>query len=140
MDEFEIFTDVFYIHKIDHRNNSKEKSQWTISQIEEQECFKCSLISNWSEPAYTSWGLHFEDNKVVYLGRSAENEPNLSLLFIAKFVDSTQNNKWHGYPANPGGQKQQDIPPQSVLKDWGEKKYFRPAVIRKLSKGQKCRL
>ncbi|HLP87614.1 MAG TPA: hypothetical protein VK184_03275 [Nostocaceae cyanobacterium] len=125
---------------MDHRNNSPDKSQWTIDLIVERSCFKLSLISSWNEPQYTSWGLHFENDTVTYLGHSSQNEPNACKLFIAKFVDSNKNNKWHGYPANPSGQKPQDIPPESVLNQWLNKEYLRPQTIRKISRGQKCKL
>ena len=139
MDEYEIFTEIFYTHKVDHRNNSPEKSQWIITEAEERECFKYSFESCWDEQSFTSWGLYFKDNKVDYLGKTATNEPMFSYLFIAKFVDSTKNHKWHGYPANPGG-KQQDIPPVFVTKEWQNKNYLPRTKVRKISKGQKCKL
>ena len=138
--EFEVLPNVFYIHKIDHRNNSAEKSQWIIAEEKERGCFKYSLESGWNEPLYISWGLHFENNQVVCLGKAAKNEPDFCELFIAKFVDSTKNSKWHGYPAHPSNQKQQDIPPEPVLNDWLKKQYLRPQIIRKISRGQKCKL
>ena len=137
--EFEALPNVFYIHKVDHRDGSFEKSQWTITELEERICFKYSLELGWNNPSYISWGLHIENEKVVYLGKSAKNEPEFCQLFIAKFVDSNKNSKWHGYPAN-SSQKQQDIPPESVLYDWLEKQYLRRSIIRKLLRGQKCNL
>jgi hypothetical protein len=139
MDQYEIFTGIFYKHKVDHRNQSPEKSQWIITEADERECFKYSFILGWSQQSCTTWGLYFKENKVDYLGKTATNESSFYYLFIAKFVDSTKNNKWHGYPANPGG-KQQDIPPESVTKEWLNKNYLSTHKIRKISKGQKCRL
>ncbi len=139
--EIEILPEIFYTHKIDHRNNSGEKSQWTITELEEKSCFKYSLESYWNKPHYyISWGLYLRNDKVEYLGNSAKNEPELCQLFIAKFIDSSKNSKWHGYPANPSGQKPQDIPPENVLGDWLSKQYLRPQLIRKIARGQKCKL
>lgn len=138
--EFEILPDILYIHKIDHRNNSPEKSQWIISENDEKNCFKFSLASDWKKHPHSSWSLYLKNNTVEYLGYSAKKEPISCQLFIAKFVDSNKNNKWHGYPANPSGQKPQDIPPVCILNDWFEKKYLRLPLIRKIAKGQKCSL
>jgi len=129
-----------YIHKKDHRDKTPEKSQWTISELEEQSCFVHGIQKNWNNKSkFVSWGLHLDHlGKVVYLGITAPNEPEAQELFFAKFIDSSKNNCWHGYPANH--RKQQDIPPEEVLNDWMENKYLPPAKIRKILKGQPCKL
>jgi hypothetical protein len=98
------------------------------------------MAANWILPSYVCWGLHFEEQAVTYLGVTASGEPEPRQLFIAKFVDSNKNDQWHGYPADPGGNKQQDIPPETVLNSWLQEQYLRPSIIRKLTKGQKCKL
>jgi hypothetical protein len=138
--EFLVLSNVKYIHKMDHRNQSDEKSQWIISKTQERDCFVNAMTSGWNLPIHHCWGLHFEDGKVSYVGITARNEPETHNLFIAKFVDSNQNDRWHGYPADPSGEKQQDIPPEPILKLWLQEEYLRGATIRKLSRGQKCRL
>ncbi|MFN6466282.1 MAG: hypothetical protein RMZ41_031320 [Nostoc sp. DedVER02] len=138
--KIEILPQIYYTHKIDHRNNSPEKSQWTISELQERNCFQLSLQSCLNQSPYISWGLYFEDDRVVYLGTSASNEPDFYQLFIAKFIDSSQNSNWHGYPANPSCGKNQDIPPVNILRDWQQQNYLRTTTIRKISKGQRCRL
>lgn len=138
--EFSVLPGMVYIHKLDHRNRSSEKSQWIISMDEERNCFTGAMTASWNLPQHNCWGLHFEDGAVAYVGTTAQNEPESRQLFIAKFVDSNQNSKWHGYPADPCGTKQQDIPPEPILKDWLEKQYLRPQTIRKITRGQKCRL
>lgn len=138
-----IQADVFYIHKVDHRNSSPKKSQWTISEESERECFSHSLISSWSDKEqaeYEYWGLHFDNEQVAYLGitRSsggAQQEP----LFIAKFLDSSQNNKWHGYPADYV-KNNQDKPPSLVLKAWADAQHFSPATISKIAQSKPCKL
>ena len=138
--EFLVLPNTAYIHKMDHRDQSDKKSQWLISTDAERECFVNAIHAKWDLPQHNCWGLHFKDEKVSYLGTTAKSEPKLRQLFIAKFIDSSQNNKWHGYPADPCAEKRQDIPPTSVLNDWLQKKYLRPAVVRKLTREEKCKL
>jgi hypothetical protein len=132
--------DTAYIHKMDHRDQSDKKSQWLISTDAERECFVYSITARWNTPQYSCWGLHFEGGKVSYLGVTAKSDPELRQLFIAKFIDSNKNDKWHGYPADACNEKQQDIPPEVILKDWLQKDHLRPQVVRKLTRGQKCKL
>lgn len=137
--EFLVLPDIAYIHKLDHRDQSDKKSQWCISTDAERECFIASIAAKWNLPQHNCWGLYFESGKVSYLGVVAKSESESRKLFIAKFIDSNKNNKWHGYPADPC-EKQQDIPPQVILNDWLQKKHLRGQTVRKLTKGQKCEL
>ena len=130
-------SDHIYIPKLDHRDQSGKKSQWIISEDCERKCFEEAMYAKWNRENFC-WGLHFEDGKVNYLGRTAKSEPELRQLFIAKFIDSDKNNKWHGYPADPC--KGQDIPPVPIQKYWLQKEYLRSAVIGKIAKGKKCTL
>jgi hypothetical protein len=127
-----------YIHKMDHRDQSEQKSQWIISKDSEKECFEKAIHAEWNLPAYRCWGLHFENGEVGYLGKAAKVRSEPRQLFIAKFVDSDQNNKWHGYPVDSC--KNQDTPPETVLNDWLQKRYLRQHTIRKITKGQTCKL
>ena len=136
----EVLPNLFYYSKIDHRNNAPKKSQWIIEKFEELSCFEYSIECCWNQVKYTSWGLYIPNGQVEYLGESAKNESTSYQLFIAKFVDSNKNNYWHGYPANPSSGKKQDIPPEFVLKDWQVKNHLRLTTIRKITKGQKCKL
>jgi len=138
--ELEVLTGIFYIHKLDHRNNSPDKSQWSITPDEETNCFTGAITAKCTKSS-CCWGLHFDNTKkVMYVGVTAKSNPEERELFIAKFVDSNENSKWHGYPADPCNQKQQDIPPEFILNDWLAKKYLRPQIVRKIGKGQKCKL
>ena len=76
-----------YIHKKDHRDKTPEKSQWTISELEERSCFVHGIKNNWNTPQkFVSWGLHFNDQgKVAYLGETASKEPE------------SQTQKWRTY-------------------------------------------
>jgi hypothetical protein len=132
------FSERTYVHKMDHRDQSVKKSQWSISKDLEQECFEKAMNAKWDLPEHNCWGLHLENEKAVYLGKTASSDPDSRQLFIAKFVDGDKNNKWHGYPADPCDQKQQDIPPDIIRRDWLDKQYFRATVIAKISRGKKC--
>jgi hypothetical protein len=101
--EHKIDENVFYIHKIDHRNHSSVKSQWIITEGEERACFKLAYTAKWNVLGYNYnyWGLHFsETGQIGYLGISKPNGSERYDIFIAKFVDGNKNSKWHGYPAN----------------------------------------
>jgi hypothetical protein len=134
---------VMYTHNEQHRNNNPHKSQWTISRDEELSCFETAstlLYIYGINEGPDCWGLHKENKTVVYLGRTAINSPNSGQeLFIAKFIDGNNNDVWHGYPADHVG-NQQDIPPASVLQFWLEENSLPVSKIRKITKGQKCKL
>ena len=136
--EFTISLGITYIHKKDHRNGSPEKAQWAISEIEERECFQLGIEKSWNTSQYVSWGIHIKAGKAAYLGCTASKKGDIRESFIAKFRDDEGSNCWHGYPADP--REDQDIPPGKILKDWVEKKYLRLAIIRKITKKQKCKL
>ena len=130
--EFTVLPGITYIHKKDHRDKNPKKSKWTISEAEERSCFVHGIEKNWKTSEFISWGLHFDDTgKVTYVGISASENPEKQELIFAKFIDSSKNNCWHGYPANPA--KNQDIPPRKVLNDWMEAQYLSPSKIRKIS-------
>lgn len=138
--EHSVFPSITYLHKMDHRDQSEKKSQWSISMDEERQCFTSAISFNWILLECNCWGLHLKNGKATYLGTTAKNEPKLRQLFIAKFIDGNKDNKWHGYPADPCNEKQQDIPPDFIRKSWLERQYLRPQTVRKISRGQKCEL
>jgi hypothetical protein len=128
-----------YSSKADHRDGTTIKSQWTISHTDETTSFDLATCENWSSSATTRWGLHLGPAP-GNLGRSAFifGTPTRD-LFIAKFIDGNANDSWHGYPADPY-RNQHDLPPSNVLRAWNSPIYLRPALIRKLVKGQLCTL
>jgi hypothetical protein len=93
----------------------------------------------WILPPHTGWGLHLTNGSVVPLGVPSPESGAYDKLFIAKFLDGSYVNNWHGYPADPAGH-QQDIPPESVLQSWLGAKLLRPAIIRKVIQGKRCNL
>jgi len=131
-----------YVHNGQHRDGNPNKSQWTITETEERKCF-CSaahLVYIYGLGDRYCWGLHIEQDLVRYLGVTASRVPTFGQnLFIAKFVDGTRNDLWHGYPADPVG-SYQDIPPSDILELWLGDGYLSKAQIRKIAKGQICKL
>lgn len=137
------FEDVRYIQTMTHRNGNPQKSQWTINEIEERDCFEFAaqmyFIDGFSSN-YCCWGLYILNKSPERLGKSAANKPQpFRDLFIAKFVDGDKNNKWHGYPADLVNYTQ-DIPLENILNYWMEANFFSAAKIRKMSRAQKCRI
>jgi hypothetical protein len=126
---------IWYAHNPLHRNRTRGKSQWTIDELAELESFRRSLNRAWLM-SNVGWGLHFENNKVTYLGIA---EDNIRRVFVAKFINDEPNSTWHGYPADHQ-RNQQDIPARIILKDWLDRSILSPPKIRKLARGQPCSL
>jgi hypothetical protein len=125
-----------YLSKADHRDGTPEKSQWTIALEDEFASFDRTLSESWAQ-AKAGWGLHIVDDKARYVGRSALNygasPKDLFMIFfnIAQVA--------HGYPSDPQRSKR-EIPPDSIRAAWLAKQYLRPVVVRKLGRGQPCKL
>lgn len=105
-----------YILSDQHRNRqNRNKSQWTINEVEEVNSFELMILKNyWVIDNNKGWSLHRENNSENYiLGSSTENDS----LQIAKFVDSSNNKNWHGYPVDYR-KSVHDRPHISILEDW----------------------
>ena len=133
--EFQIRSNLIYIHKADHRNNSPRKSQWTISVRDEKTCFFRMYNLRWCEGNY-GWSLHLNKGITNYLGVSVKRHRK---LFLAKFVGGNNNQLWHGYPADHI-LNQQDTPTMEILLAWKLAGYISLPKVRKLIKGQPCNL
>lgn len=133
---------VEYVINAQHRDGNPNKSQWIISEDDESVCFRWAandLTVLHLESQKICWGLYVVEDQLEYLGTSARNESNCNeCLFIAKFVGDHGVN-WHGYPANHVANPH-DIPAPEVLRKWKERNFLRRPAVRKISKGQKCRL
>ena len=116
-----------------HRNKTKGKSQWLISLTQEGACFNTTYANQWIEND-SGWGLHYSDGVLNYLGLAQDHTTQ---VFMAKFVGN--QGTWHGYPADHQ-QNQQDIPMERILAIWMKTNVLSPAKIRKIMKGQPCRL
>ncbi|QOJ27756.1 MAG: hypothetical protein HRU80_02295 [Ignavibacteriales bacterium] len=133
INETVIFSNICYRSHPHHRNGANNKSQWTITAMQEFECFRRCLTENWIKEQI-GWGLHFSDtSSVQYLGI---DQNGTKQLFIAKFVGG-QN--WHGYPIDYQ-RCTDDIPDTEILNKWLNLSIFPPTKIRKITKGQPCSL
>lgn len=135
--------DICYIHNPQHRDGNPNKTQWTINEIDERSCFQFAGRLKYEqncELSTTCWGIHVTNGRVCALGKSAvKSSAPIYDLIIAKFVDGNANHKWHGYPADHEANIQ-DIPPECVRSSWLKSGYLTAAKIRKISRGQRCRL
>lgn len=125
-----------YLVSSHHRRarGNNNKSIWTITNDEEVQCFIFSKNSNWVEGSIC-WGLKLINNAIQVIGRNPARED----LKIAKFVDSNNNNIWHGYPADCKNKKQ-DIPNTEVLTIWKNNNYLGKSDVRKLKQQIPCNL
>jgi hypothetical protein len=118
-----------------HRGRvNSDKSRWIIPMDEELECFELTYFKKWHRNSI-GWGLHILENRITVLGKNPEGEQ----LKLAKFVDSSKNNKWHGYPADYRC-KIQDRPPQDILEKWRSEGLIKKHQIMKIRRGMACNL
>ena len=122
-----------YLPNSAHRSAGSQRSQWTISIPEERTCFQKCIENLWLLQD-TGWGLHFPAGFPEYLGVAEDQETS---LFIARFVG--KSGAWHGYPADHQ-RNFQDIPDGTILSNWLGRKLLGAAKIRKITRGQPCRL
>ena len=120
-----------------HRNGMPTKSQWAIPEAHEVDSFTNALANTWvGHGIGIGWGLHLVNGRAAYLGVAKDRVTN---LLIARFVDGTRTQNWHGYPADHQANAQ-DVPDESILNAWMAAELIAPAKIRKLEKRQPCRL
>jgi hypothetical protein len=115
-----------------HRNGTPRKSQWTIPIEAEMNAFTGAWTAGWFASACI-WGLHFDNGVVTYLGVGQDHQTQ---VFLAKFVDGQGTPNWHGYPID----HKEDRPPEQVMDSWLKGKYFNRAAVRRILRGQRCRL
>lgn len=118
-----------------HRNIvTADKSRWIISMSQEVDCFVEGQTLNWVE-SNLSWGIMFNGSGLDVLGTDHQDHP----LKIAKFIDSSNNNIWHGYPADYV-RKQQDRSGMAILVQWRSRKMIAKHHIIKIRQGKSCSL
>jgi hypothetical protein len=127
--------DAKYIVSSYHRGSpTQEKSTWIISPDQEIECFVLAKEAKW-EGVSVAWGVHLIGNRIQSLGI---NHSRIELK-IAKFVDGSATNIWHGYPAD-FRTKAKDRPPINILASWKDKGIILKHHVRKISGGIECNL
>jgi hypothetical protein len=128
--------DCKYFFASQHRNHANaEKSQWQISMPEEIECFIEAKSEGWAGNQ-CGWGLKLDaDQNLEVLGTNTHHEH----LKIAKFIDSSKNSIWHGYPADYI-RKSQDRPNVEVLRSWKDKGVISKYHMTRIRGGKACNL
>lgn len=116
-----------------HRSGALGKSQWRILVSEEISCFDRARAAGWLD-VDVGWGLHVLNGTPAYVGVARDHETR---VFVAKFTGSLR--VWHGYPADHR-QSCGDIPTEHVLGRWMRDGLLGRAKVRKLTRGQPCRL
>jgi len=123
-----------YILANHHRNRqNSDKSRWTISKTEEVESFRLMSTNNWIEETSKGWSIHRVNYVNEILGVSTQNEE----VQIAKFVDSSNNLQWHGYPVDYR-KSVHDRPNSKILKDWVNQGIIKRSHMSKILKGKDC--
>ncbi len=123
-----------YIISSQHRRTgNSNKSLWIIDFEAEVLCFIDTVNNNWIEGC-EAWGLKIENATLQVVGVLNNRE-----LKLAKFVDGTNSNVWHGYPADHMT-KSQDRPTTGILKSWVTQGFISKAKMNKIRQGQLCYL
>lgn len=125
-----------YQPHLPHRNGAPHKSQWKISVDDEIAAFELAVTEDWANEAH-AWGLHLNrDGEADYLGVSPADHPPQRALFIALYeLDAV----CHGYPVDHQ-RSNREKPPTSVLNSWLNKGAVPAPAVRKIARGQRCRL
>lgn len=121
-----------------HRDNTREKSQWCITTAEELDVFAHGLINNWlSENRKVLWSVFRgeTDFKIGNESQSNKNQGSKCLhLYIAKFT-CDNNEEWHGYPIS-GYQNENRYIPKKISDDWLHKKLISKKIFTKFQQGK----
>lgn len=117
-----------------HRNGTAYKSQWIISVDDEFDLFAKAKRDNqiFDNKGYAIWVI---DDKSSVLGYTEHN----SETRLARFIDGSRSNHWHGYPANYLRAKN-DIPPISLLRIWKDRGLISKSDITRMKYQKPCSL
>lgn len=117
-----------------HRNGTGGKSQWTISVDDEIDLFAVAKRDGqiFDDKGYAIWII---DSKAGVLGVTEHD----SETKLARFVDGTRSDHWHGYPANYLRAKN-DIPPMTLLRLWKDRGLIEKSDITRMKTQKPCSL
>jgi hypothetical protein len=133
--DLKLHTKSNYIISSQHRRTGNpNKSVWTITFEEEVACFIQAINDNW-KIGTQAWGVKVLGNILQVVGLNNNRQE----LKFAKFVDGTNTNVWHGYPADYMSNAQ-DRPATNILKGWVDNGYMTKAKMSKIRLGQPCNL
>lgn len=130
--------DNYIISSQHRRTGNSNKSIWTITFIEEVDCFIEAMNGGWKSGS-EAWSLKVSNDKLQVVGENIDMSGMKQELKLAKFVDGTKNKVWHGYPADYMN-KNQDRPSTEVLKVWVNLGYLTKSKMNKIRQGQSCNL
>ncbi|MDP1622632.1 MAG: hypothetical protein Q8M08_09885 [Bacteroidales bacterium] len=124
-----------YIISSQHRRvGNPNKCRWTVSFADEVDCFINSINNNWKDGT-KAWGMKMINAALIVVGLNDDNEE----LKLAKFIDGTGKNVWHGYPADYAN-RSQDRPTNTILQMWVVNGYISKAKMTKINRGFSCNL
>jgi hypothetical protein len=136
---------ISYRCRHEHRNGAiAQESQWTIPRPAEAATFLRTALEGWQLELAANggisqrraWGLNITPGGPVALGLARSTRAD---AYVAKFVDGTGTQQWHGYPADHEGETA-DIPDAPVLERWVVAGHINHAKRRKLMRQRPCRL
>jgi hypothetical protein len=127
-------TDNYIISSQHRRIGNPNKCIWNITFDEEVDCFIQAMNSNWKRGT-EGWGVKVINNILQVVGVNNDRQE----LKLAKFVDGTKTNIWHGYPADYMN-NHQDRPETDILKDWVKKGYLTKPKMNKIRRQVSCNL
>lgn len=134
IDLMAITTGNYIISSQHRRRGNPNKSIWTITFEEEVDCFIQALSGNW-KTENEAWGIKLHNGVIQVVGENYSRQE----LKLAKFVDGTNTNVWHGYPADHMN-RPHDRPATNILKVWVNSGYLTKAKMSKIRLGQSCNL
>lgn len=119
-----------------HRSGAPEKSQWTISEDDERECFARAWAQGWVDASgNVGWGVKADEGGIAqYLGVSADGA---RYLWWAKFVG--KQSPWHGYPADIVRRQGGDCPAPNVVRAWLHAGHIDKAALSRITRRKPCR-
>ena len=127
-----------YLPSKKHRGKpSQHKSTWTFSVEAELACFCQAWSHEWGSKNGNLWGHRSTGGKLECLGSSLGQNGHKRDLCLAKFVKSSYNSPWHGYPADHVA-KHQDRPPQPLLRRWMEDDLLSKKQFSRIVRGRPC--
>ncbi len=123
-----VTTNYFFSSK--HRGApTTDISVWNIGLDDELNCFSNSFENGWHNNGF-AWGCIISNfNDLLILGENLRNAE----LKIAKFV--TNQNQWHGYPADVR-YKPRDKPLPNILLSWLAKGIISKSLMARIKQGQ----
>ncbi|MEH6577395.1 MAG: hypothetical protein V7731_10020 [Amphritea sp.] len=118
----------FKRYKVNHQHRGllpiHQKSQWRISEVDEEALFMKAKNNQWICPRDCLWSLNDE---FLVIGEDVAGS-----LYVAKFWGD--QGEWHGFPISM--KRQIDRPPTSAISDWVKKSIIRKRIGNKMAQGQ----